>query len=120
MASISYRTLNRDLKYAIVNRQLSEDQLRQASENVKASNKKYMKSINICMIICAVIFVVMLVPVLAKNGDPKFIFTMLVTVFGTLGFAYVVFYELMIGMLCNQFNNAVKKAYPDIADEVKV
>ncbi len=120
MATIHYRTLNMQLKRAIVNRSLSEDQLREAAENVKAGNKKTMKTINIAMIICAVIFLIMFVPVIRENGDPKFIGIMLAIIVGSLAFVYAAIYELMVGVLKGQFNKAVKKGYPEMAKELKV
>ncbi len=120
MATIHYRTLNMQLKRAIVNRSLSEDQLREAAENVKAGNKKTMKTINIAMIICAVIFLIMFVPVIRENGDPKFIGIMLAIIVGSLAFVYAIIYELMVGVLKGQFNKAVKKGYPEMAKELKV
>ena len=120
MATISYRTLSMDMKRTIVNKQLTEDQLRETSERMKEDNRKYMKRIYLVISIVAVVSVVMGLPLMIRIRDPKFIVMILGIIIDTLVIVYVICYGALIGIVKSQFNRAVKKAYPEIADEVKI
>ena len=68
MATIHYRTLSMDLKKAIVNKYLTEDQLKETSERMKEDNRKYVKRINVIVIVVAVIFVIMSIQPMMNIG----------------------------------------------------
>ena len=120
MATITYRTLSLDMKRAIVNKYLTEDQLRETSERMKEDNRKYVKRINIIIIIVAVIFVIMSIQPMMNIRDPKFVVMMLGIIIGSLALVYVLSYFAMVGIVNRQYNSAVKKFYPEIADEVMI
>ena len=120
MATIHYRTLSMDLKKAIVNKYLTEDQLKETSERMKEDNRKYVKRINVIVIVVAVIFVIMSIQPMMNIGDPKFIVMMIGIIIGSLALVYVLSYFAMVGIVKCQYNSAVKKYYPEIADEVKI
>ena len=120
MATIQYRTLNSELKRAIVNKQNSEDQLREIAQKMKNEKKSMIKRLNIVMIIVAVLFIVMGIPAVRNVGDPKFAGMMAAMCIGSIVVIYAIIYFLMVGILNSQFNGAVKKYYPEIAGELKV
>ena len=119
MATLYYRTLNRDLKNALKNRQIPDAQLKEVVDNFKEEKKKTVKRVNIIMIIVTIIMLVVTMPAFSQNKAPQFIIYMLGMVLLVMAVIYVLTYFALIGLMTTQFNSALKKGYPEYAMEYK-
>ena len=71
------------------------------------------------MIVMLVVFALTIVPVISKS-DPdmtKFMIKFMIPIYILI---YLIVYITQIGILKLQFNQAIKKNYPDLADEIKL
>ena len=120
MATIYYNTLNRDFKKALKNKTFSNEDLRKVFEKIKTENNKKKKTINIVMIALLVLMVIMMFPTIINSNNPdmtKFMIKFMIPIYILI---YAIVYITQIGILKLQFNQAIKKNYPDLADEIKL
>ena len=115
---IHYVKLNKELKKRINEKTIPADELKKVYENFIVSINKKKKTINIVMIIVAVLFGVMLLPIITKASDPKLTKFMLTMIIPAIVIIYLAVYFTQVGLIKTQFNNAIKKNYPELAKEL--
>jgi cation transport ATPase len=111
------RGLDRKLKKALKNGELSVDEVKLVKSKVDEHHRKLKKGLKLAIIIMAVVMVLLLatsVPHIA-NGTVLFI-TMFSTVV-IMALTLVIVKFLYIDLMKNQFNKAVRKGYPKISFE---
>ena len=120
MINIYYNTLNKELKKAIYTRALSSEQLKNIYTQIKQKNDKKKKTINIVMICVAFMFILMEILSFSKTDNPEFAKTMLLFNLPIIVIIYVLVYFTQIGIMKIQFNGAIKKNYPELANELQL
>ena len=116
--NIYYNTLNKELKKAINSKTISSDDLKKIYEGLKEKNNKKKKTINIVMVCVILMFAIMGFPILTKSNDTGLIKFMLLLLIPSLVIIYFLVYFTQIGLIKMQFNNAIKKNYPELAKEL--
>ena len=118
--NIYYNTLNKELKKAINSKSISVEDLKKVYENLKMKNSKKKKTINLIMIIVIVIFGILGIPTFINSGNPEFTKFMLLFLIPIIIVIYGIVYFTQIGLIKIQFNNAIKKNYPELVDDLKL
>ena len=72
------------------------------------------------MIIIIVMFRVMLLPIITKTNDPKLTKFMIMFIIPTIAIIYLIVYFTQVGLIKSQFDNAIKKNYPELIEELKI
>ena len=118
MARIYYMKLNNELKKAINEKTISEADLKKVYDKFMESRAKKKKTIDIVMAIVIAMFAIMTIPMLNKAGDPRLTKFMLTFIIPVLIVIYVLIYFTQIGLVKTQFDNAIRKNYPNLAKEL--
>lgn len=124
MAMIQYRTLNSELRKALRGSAIPVGQLPELYDRVKASQESEKKDLRISYIVLGVLAVLLVgYCVYTQVNAGADVMTALpsaglVAVFTLLLFPLV--YFLNVGLFALQFNLAMKKGYPDLADRYKL
>ncbi len=120
MAIIYFNSLNKNLKKAIYSKSISSDDLKKIYEEFKEKNKKKQKTLNIVMVCVAFMFILIEVLSFSKAKNAEFAKIMLLFTIPLLAIIYLIVYFTQIGLIKIQFNNAIKKNYPELANELKI
>lgn len=120
MYVISINFLNRELKKAINNESLSDNELQEISARMKEKAKKDTKLIAIIMA-CVVAFILIIGCVsFAKEGHNDAILPTILAMIPGGAFMFGFTWLLQVGIVKFQFNAAVKKHYSKIYEQVKI
>lgn len=115
---ISVTTLNKEVKNAIVNGQLSKEQARQMYESHLKFKADRMKGLKRALIALIFVFILLTVLNLSKGGNIAAQMKSTFFVFGFLLFAILpLVYYLTFGAYNGQFKKAMNVHYSDIVDE---
>ena len=120
MARIYYNTLNKELKNKIDKKELSKDDLRKLYKRFIDNINKKKRTINVVMILVICLFFVMTMPVIMKASDPKLTKFMLLIIIPTIIFIYILIYYTQVGLIKTQLENAIKKNYPEMIQELEL
>ena len=120
MPAIYYNTLNGELKKAISARAFSVAQLLDIHANIKEELDKKKKVLNIVMICVAVVFIVMGAMTCIKAGNPDLTKFMILLFVPVIEIMYFLVYFTQVGLMKTQFNNAIKKNYPELEEDLKL
>ena len=115
-----WRTLNGKFRNLMRNHELSDEELRKASDDLKSTQQKVFIGYVIGMLILVGLFIWHIIEQYyhPTNTDPFY-----VTVLGAIILiivAGVFFYFITMGIIKIQFNNELKKDYPHLYDEIKL
>ena len=114
-----YRYLDSKFKAEMKAHSLSDDELRQASEGMKAKSNKYFKIGMVCYAIIVIlmtggtIWEYMMKPELSLGRAISYVVISIV-------FGYFVAYFLPVGIVKFEFNHVLKNTYPHLFDECKL
>ena len=120
MARFYYATLNKELKESICARALSPEQLKVTYARIKNQKNKKMKTLNIVMVCVAVGAIVMEALTFSKINNQEVIVLMLLLTIPIIAVVYALVYVSQIGIITIQFNAAIRKGYPELANELKL
>ena len=121
MSVITYRKLNDKLQESLSQGKLPEKNVRELSEQIKAQNKKEVKSAAIITGVLAVIFGGGLLAITVSSKSIQSV--LLGWIIGYLvlvGFSFFAAYMVSIGIIKLEYNSALKEGYPDLYKECKV
>lgn len=118
--NISYNSLDTELKKAIRAKSFSSDELKKIYTQIKQENDKKKKTLNKVMIFIIIIFFLMTILTLSKKTDTGHAIISLLFTIPAIAIVYAVLYFTQIGIMKMQFNNAIKKSYPELANEIKL
>ena len=118
--NIYYNTLNKELKKAIDSKSISVEDLKKVYENLKIKNNKKKKTINLVTTIVIVISVILGIPRFINSNTPEFTKFMLLLLIPLIVVIYGIVYLTQVGLIKIQFNYAIKKNYPELANELKL
>ena len=122
MAVISFKTLNNNVQDAISMGKFPEKNLRELSAQLKASQKKEIKTMFIIVGVMAVLIGGLFGYILYSNPvDVQE--HLLGWILGYLGIVAIIFlgsYFTQIGIIRGQFNIALREGYPELYKELKL
>lgn len=123
MGVITFTTLNRELKKALKDRQLSVEELDQVYQDMKNSVEEGRKEkiTPIVAIVFCVFLCIVYVNMALEDGAPaaEMIPVILVLVVFCAAMVFVMKW-LNYGLMAQQFQAALKKGYPEYADKYKL
>lgn len=123
MGVITFTTLDRELKKALKNRQLSVEELDQVYQDMKNSVEEGRKEkiTPIVAIVFCVFLCIVYVNMALEDGAPvgEMIPVILVLVVFCAAMVFVIKW-LNYGLMAQQFQAAIKKGYPEYADKYKL
>ena len=118
MANIYYNTLNKELNRAIYSKSISPEDLKKIYEKFKEKNNKKKKILNITMICVALMFILMEIPIFLKIDDIEYAKMILLFSIPIFVILYFAIYYTQVGLIKSQFDSAIKKNYPELANEL--
>ena len=122
MAVISFKTLNNNVQDAISMGKFPEKNLRELSAQLKASQKKEIKTMFIIVGVMAV-FIGGLFGYILYSNPVEVQEHLLGWILGYLGIVAIIFlgsYFTQIGIIKGQFNIALREGYPELYKELKL
>lgn len=122
MAVISFKTLNNNVQDAISMGKFPEKNLRELSAQLKASQKKEIKTMFIIVGVMAVLIGGLFGYILYSN-PVEVQEHLLGWILGYLGIVAIIFlgsYFTQIGIIKGQFNIALREGYPELYKELKL
>ena len=111
-----YRYLNEQFRRQMRNHELTDDELRQAADKMKAKQKKTFIAYVIIEIIIAILFTLAFIWEKQNSDTPVELSAIIITIV----FFVVGGYVLPMGILKFQFNRELKKDYPHLYEECKL
>lgn len=111
-----YRTLNERFRELMRTHAISDDELRQAADEMKAKQKKSF----IIYVVTVAIFSILMIGAGIIQPMIKPIQNIWFGIFLSIAVAIIAGYFLPIGILRIQFNRELKKDYPHLYDELKL
>ncbi len=121
MAVISYKKLNDKLQESLSLGKLPEKNVRELSAQLKAQQKKEIKTSAIITGVLAVIFGGILTSVIITSKSIQAdILWWILGYLALVAFMFFVSYMVSIGIIKLEFNSALKDGYPDLYKECKV
>jgi len=110
------RTLNKDFKSSMREHALSDEELKQAADEMKAKQKKTFIAYVIGIIIVAVLMVAAYIWEQVNSATPVELSVAVLTI----AVFIVAGYFVSVGIFKIQFNGELKKDYPHLYDECKL
>ena len=120
MAKIYIAKLNDKLKKAIVNHELSDEQIGQVYDSLKAQKKKNKNLITFLMIFLGALFLLMGGAAIAQIGDTDVLKFFIPITIVAIAVIWVVCWYATIGRVSNQWNRKLSKYYPAICEQYKL
>ena len=121
MAVISFKTLNNNVQDAISTGKFPEKKLRELSAQLKASQKKEIKTMCIIVGVMAVIIGGLFgYTVFTSPGMQENLLGWILGYLGLVAFMFVAAYFTQIGIIKGQFNIALREGYPELYKELKL
>ena len=125
MATYTYTTLTEDVQHNIKEARYSKQELSEIYGGLREKADAGRKKMKTVRIVIAVVYVLAILPaikdVFAMGGSGigwTFLAALIPLPFFALGYALARWHSY--GMFCSQFNKAVKKGYPELAEEYKL
>ncbi|MBQ9438126.1 MAG: hypothetical protein IJU50_07310 [Lachnospiraceae bacterium] len=126
MQTYTYTTLTDDVQHNIKNTRYSTQELDEIYGGLKEKAEKGRKKMRRLRIILAVVYVLVILPALKEAVDiggeisiPAIILSVLFPL-PVFALGYLLASWQTYGMFCRQFNKAVQKGYPQLAERYKL
>lgn len=121
MSVISYKKLNDKLQDSLATGKLPEKNVRALSEQLKAQNKKEIKTTAIITGVLAVIFGgILTAMIISSKSMQSALLWWIIGYFALVGFMFFAGYIVSIGIIKLEFNSALKEGYPELYKECKI